>query len=95
MEIIVALKKLGEALTPEEMRVLEASDEAMKQFEIADKAIGAVVAALQCAVLWVPLHKSATSNHALSFDWSAFVMAQAILCSPSPDRASRVQLGSK
>jgi hypothetical protein len=37
----VALKKLGEALTPEELSILEASDEAMKQFELADKAIGA------------------------------------------------------
>ena len=40
VEIIVALKKLGEALTPEELHILETSDEAMKQFEIADKAIG-------------------------------------------------------
>lgn len=44
MEIIVALKKLGEALTPEELSILEASDEAMKQFELADKAIGTVFA---------------------------------------------------
>jgi hypothetical protein len=40
VEIIVALKKLGEELTPSERHILETSDEAMKQFEIADKAIG-------------------------------------------------------
>jgi hypothetical protein len=41
VEVIVALKKLGEELTPGEMHILETSDDAMRQFESADKAIGA------------------------------------------------------
>ena len=44
MEIIVALKKLGEEPTPEERHILETSDDAMAQFEKADKAIGASAA---------------------------------------------------
>lgn len=38
--MIVALKKLGEELTPAELHILETSDDAMRQFESADKAIG-------------------------------------------------------
>jgi Beta-catenin-interacting protein ICAT len=41
VEVIIALKKLGETLTPEEKAFLDgASGELKKQFEAADKAIG-------------------------------------------------------
>lgn len=41
IEIIVALKKLGEALTAGEKAFLKQHDDAMAQFESADKAIDA------------------------------------------------------
>lgn len=40
MEIIVALKKLGEELSADEKHILETSDDAMAMFDTADKAIG-------------------------------------------------------
>jgi hypothetical protein len=58
VEIIVALKKLGEELTPEELHILETSDEAMKQFELADKAIGVCVFVCSLHVVDVSMLKS-------------------------------------